>query len=286
MNITGNTRFIAHLGYPTHSFKAPLIYNPYFEAQGIDCVVIPMACRADQMEAVLKGIMPLDNFVGALITMPLKTTVLGQLDVIHPAAAIAGACNAVKRNANGEWEGDMFDGQGFVRGLINKGFEVRGSRVMVIGSGGVGSAIAAALAQAGATQMSLFDTRAEASLALAKRLSAHFPQLEIQAQACDPTGHQLVVNATPMGMNPGDPLPIDVALLTPDMFVGEVVMRAETTAFLSHAIDKGCQVQVGVDMLFEQIPAYLEFFGLPSTTAARLRELARIAYPKTEVTPA
>ena len=94
----------------------------------------------------------------------------------------------------------------------------------------------------------------------------------LQTGSTDPTGFDLVVNATPLGMNEGDPLPLDVSRLDPATFVGEVVMRTEMTAFLSAAAARGCKVQIGSDMLFEQIPAYLEFFGLPTTTAEVLAE--------------
>ena len=87
-----------------------------------------------------------------------------------------------------------------------------------------------------------------------------------------------MVNATPMGMNEGAPLPMDVSRLAPATFVGEVVMKTEMTAFLAAAKARGCAVQVGSDMLFEQIPAYLEFFGFPSTTPEHLRSVARLHY--------
>ncbi|MGL4241083.1 MAG: shikimate dehydrogenase, partial [Beijerinckiaceae bacterium] len=75
-----------------------------------------------------------------------------------------------------------------------------------------------------------------------------------------------------------DPMPVDVERISPEAFVGEVVMKQEMTAFLSAAQARGCRTQIGVDMLYEQIPAYLEFFGLPTTTPENLRTLARIAY--------
>ena len=104
----------------------------------------------------------------------------------------------------------------------------------------------------------------------------HYPQITVSTGSNDPAGFDLVVNATPMGMNPGDPLPLDVSRLAPTTFVGEVVMRTEMTAFLSAAQARGCPIQIGSDMLFEQIPAYLEFFGFPTTTAEVLRSVARL----------
>jgi len=88
----------------------------------------------------------------------------------------------------------------------------------------------------------------------------------------------VVVNATPMGMNAGDPMPMDIDRIAPTTFVGEVVMKTEMTAFLLAAQARGCRFQVGTDMLFEQIPAYLEFFGFRTTTPDELREVAEISY--------
>ncbi len=278
MRINGHTEVIAHIGFPTHAFKAPMIYNPYFEQQGINALVVPMGCRAEDYPVFLRAIFKLSNIRGALITMPHKVSTLALLDEVLPAAAIAGACNAVRLGPQGQLQGDMFDGEGFVRGVLRKGFKLQGTRVLVAGAGGVGSAIAASLAAAGVAAISLFDVNAAAAEALAGRLRAHYPALQVATGSNDPAGHDLVVNATPMGMNEGDPLPMDVSRIAPTTFVGEVVMRTEMTAFLSAVSARGCPVQVGSDMLFEQIPAYLEYFNLPTTTPDVLRSVARLRY--------
>ena len=278
MLINGHTEVIAHIGFPTHAFKAPMIYNPYFEQQGINALVVPMGCQAEDYPVFLRAIFKLSNIRGALITMPHKISTLSLVDEVLPAAAIAGACNAVRLGPQGQLQGDMFDGEGFVRGVLRKGFKLQGARVLVAGAGGVGSAIAASLAAAGVAAISLFDMNPAAAEALAGRLRAHYPALQVHTGSNDPVGHALVVNATPMGMNEGDPLPMDVSRIAPGTFVGEVVMRTEMTAFLNAAQLRGCPVQVGSDMLFEQIPAYLEYFNLPSTTPDALRAVARLQY--------
>jgi shikimate dehydrogenase len=220
----------------------------------------------------------LTNIRGALITMPHKVTTVSLLDEVTPTVLVAGACNAVKRNADGKLVGDMFDGAGFVRGVQRKGLQLSGARVLVVGSGGVGCAIAASLAGAGIGAIHLFDVNATSAQQLGARLKKHYPAIDVQTGSNDPAGYDLVVNATPMGMNDGDPLPVDVSRLAASSFVGEVVMKTETTAFLKAAQDRGCRTQVGTDMLFEQIPAYLEFFGLPTTTAENLRAVAQLSY--------
>ena len=278
MLINGDTELIAHLGYPTHSFKAPMIYNPHFEASGVNAVVVPMACRAETFPSVLRSLFALENVRGALITMPHKINVVGLLDETTPAVKVAGACNAVKRLPDGRLLGDQFDGAGFVRGVQRKGLVLAGARALVVGCGGVGSAIAASLAEAGVAAIALFDLSAKAMDSLAQRLADNYPAVRVSTGSNDPAGMDLVVNGTPLGMNPGDPLPIDVSRLEPRTFVGEVVMKAEVTAFLQAARERGCPVQVGTDMLFEMIPPYLEFFGFPTATPETLRKLARLQY--------
>ena len=133
----GHTEIIAHIGYPTHTFKSPLIYNPYFEAAGIAAVVVPMACQAHHLSRFLPAVFGLDNVRGALITMPHKVSVLELLDEVTPTVHIAGACNAVKKTAQGRLLGDLFDGIGFVRGLRRKGFAFQGKSALIVGTGGV-----------------------------------------------------------------------------------------------------------------------------------------------------
>ena len=276
--INGNTELIAHIGYPTHAFKAPMIYNPYFDHIGVNVRVMPMGCQSADYPAFLRAVFTLTNIRGALITMPHKVTTLGLLDRVTPTVEVAGSCNAVRRGADGLLEGDMFDGEGFVRGVLRKGLRLDGARALVVGTGGVGSAIAASLAASGIGAISLYDMHTASCEGLAGRLKQHYPALDVRTGSNDPAGHDLVVNATPMGMNEGDALPMDISRLAPTTFVGEVVMRTEMTAFLTAAQARGCPVQVGSDMLFEQIPAYLEFFGFPTTTAEVLRSLAALNY--------
>ena len=107
--IRGTTELIAHLGYPTHSFKAPMIYNPWFESQGIDAVVVPMGSRAEDFPRLLRELFRLSNIRGALITMPHKVTVVDLLDEASTAVKVAGSCNAVRRDDQGRLLGDMFD---------------------------------------------------------------------------------------------------------------------------------------------------------------------------------
>lgn len=275
--INGLTQIIAHIGYPTQTFKSPMIYNPYFAAHQINAVVVPFACQADNYPDFLRAIFRNENTLGALITMPHKVSTVALLDRLSPTAQIAGACNAVRVGADGKLEGDMFDGEGFVRGMMRKGFAPQGKSALVLGNGGVGSAIAASLAAAGVARLALSDPNATQSANLAARLQTHYADLICETglpENCQ--DFDLIVNASPLGMYDSDPLPLDVARISPHAFVGDVVLSREMTPFLTTAAQHGCTIQVATDMLFEQIPAYLAYFGLPETTPEHLRELAQL----------
>jgi shikimate dehydrogenase len=274
--IDGRTRLVAHIGYPTDAFKSSMIYNPFFAARKINAAVVPMGCKAEDYATFLKMVFRLSNVCGALITMPHKVATLALVDEASVSARIAGACNAVKVGEQGQLIGDMFDGEGFARGVQRKGRRIAGANAFVAGCGGVGSAIAASLAKAGISRLGLYDVSAPAMNELCKRLRSHYPNLEIIAGSAEPAGYDIVVNATPVGMNKDDPLPMKMDGILPSVFVGEVVMREEITPFLAAARAKGCDYQVGTDMLFEQIPAYLEFLGFGTATSDELRKLAQI----------
>ena len=241
--ISGRTTLIAHLGYPTEAFKAPMIYNPYFESAGIDAVVMPMGVTAADYPGFLRELFNVTNIRGALVTMPHKRTTIELADEVSPTARIAGAANALLKRDDGTLLADMFDGEGFTRGVRNKGRDLLNASVLVIGAGGVGSAIAASLAAAGVSRIGLDDAVAEAAESLGTRLAMHYPDLDVSTGSADPTGYDIVVNATPLGMNEGDPLPIDMSRVAPSTFVGEVVMKAEVTPFLRAARERGCETR-------------------------------------------
>jgi shikimate dehydrogenase len=274
--ISGKTTVIAHLGYPTFAFKAPMIYNPWFDKNNIDAVVVPMGVKPEDYREFFPLVFKMSNIRGALVTMPHKVVTTELVDELTPIALVAGASNAVLVREDGSLLGDQFDGAGFARGVKRKGFDATGKSALVVGNGGVGSPIAASLVDDGITRIGLFDPFIKASEALAERLNKHYPDVEVVVGSKDPDGYDLVVNATPLGMKDDDPLPMDVDRIAPTTFVADVVMKQTITPFLQAAIDKGCQIQVGKDMLFEQIPAYLEFFGYGSTTPDELRAVSQI----------
>ena len=274
--IRGTTQLIAHYGYPVAPVKSPMIYNPYFEHGAIDAAVVPIGVHPDDYAATLRTMFRATNMLGAIVTMPHKRSTVGLLDDCSPQVRIAGACNAVVRRPDGTLFGDLFDGLGFILALARNGVQVHGARCLVIGAGGAGSAIAAALATEQARTIAIFDVVPQHADALIAKLREHYPQIDSLAGSRDPSSFDLVVNASPLGMTPGDGVPVDIARLPATAFVAEVVMTPEVTPLLAAARTRGCRTQPGIDMLFEQIPLYLELFGLGRASSDELRAVARL----------
>jgi shikimate dehydrogenase len=262
--IRGTTLVYPVLGSPIAQVKAPMLYNALFASTGVNAVVVPIEVAPADFPALVKGLFRARNVPGAFVTIPHKPATVDLLDDCSDAVRIAGACNAIVRRADGTLYGDLFDGIGFVRAAERTGFAVARSHCLVVGAGGAGAAIASALAAAGAARVRLFDTRTDHARELAAQLQRHFAAVIVEAGEARLDGFDLVVNATPLGMEPTDPLPVDVGQITPSMLIGEIVMKREITPLVEAARARGCRFVLGHEMLREQMPLYLQFFGLPA----------------------
>ena len=277
--INGDTQIIAHVGYPTTTFKSPMIYNPWFEKREINAAIVPMGVRRDDVGRAFPEICRFTNFHGALITSAAQgrgdRPARRGLDAGKSGGLVQRGAPCGRRAAIG----DMFDGEGFVRGVAHHGASLGGKRLLVVGSGGVGFGDRRlGGGSLGTAEIALYDVDAAAMQGLGDRLRQNYPDLKVSLGSKDPSRFDVVVNATPLGTYLGDPMPLDVSRLMPETYVAEVVMKHETTAFLAAAQAQGCRTQVGIDMLFEQIPAYLEFLGFPQATPEELREVAKVEY--------
>lgn len=269
--IGGETILFPILGYPVAQVKAPGLFNAYFQKVGIDATVVPLAVPPELYPGYLRTLFCAENVRGALITIPHKKTTAEIVDDCSLVVRLAGACNAVVRRPDGRLYGELFDGIGFVRSLQSAGFEPKGRRCLVVGCGGAGAAIAAQLALSGVKDLGLFDFSHEAVENLASRLVSHVTGKVVKAAAPDPAGFDLVVNCTPLGMAPEDPLPIDVSRLAKETLVADIVMKVDMTPLLAAARERGCATLLGKEMLFEQAPLYMDLFGFPGLSMADLR---------------
>ena len=259
-HISGTTRLYGLVGDPLTAAKSPALWNRLFAEQGADAVCVPFAVRGDDLAAFVTGVRAVGNLSGLLVTMPHKQRMLDHVDELHPTARDVGAINVVRCNSHGRWVGATFDGLGCVLGMEWEGLHPANKSVLLIGAGGAGRAIAFAVASAGARALTIFDVdrvRAEelaGSVTLATGCHAQFG-------APDPHGFEVVINATALGMKPGDPMPVDPARLEPGSIVVDIINLVEPTPLCRAAIGRGCRTQNGRSMHEGQAVHALRFLG-------------------------
>ena len=262
IEITGKTKLYCIVADPIHQVKTPQNINKLFESRGIDGVLVPMHVAPAGLPAFMAAMRGVINLGGIVVTVPHKTAIAKLCDAVTPAAALVGAVNVIRREPDGRLVGDILDGKGFVSGLRAHGIEPQGKKAFLAGAGGAANAIAFALAEAGVSQLT-FHNRTTAKVEdLIARLSTLYPAVRMTVGTRNPAGHDLVVNATSLGMAPGDPYPLDIQALTDDQIVAEIIMKPELTPLLAAAQHKGCRIQYGLPMLQCQVELMATFMGV------------------------
>ena len=260
VRITGATRLYAIVGDPVVQVRSAEAFTQRFADAGIDAVLVPAQVSLDRFDTVIPALMALGNLDGLLVTAPLKEKMAAFAGRLGAAAACIGAVNALRREPDGSWTGDMFDGAGFVRGIERKGERLRGRRVLMFGAGGAGSAIACALAEAGVQSIRIVNPDPGRSARLASALHRAFPDCDVALATASRDEFDMVVNASPVGMRAGDGLPGDIGALTAGTLVGDVVVCDAPTAIIHQAIQHVCAWVNGRDMHSGQIEAIMGFF--------------------------
>jgi shikimate dehydrogenase len=194
------------------------------------------------------------------VTIPHKAAALAHVASPTERAALVGAVNVIRLGDDGRWTGDTVDGIGLVSGLHVRGHDPAGRRTLVVGVGGAGTAIAFALAEAGAAEVAVFDVDRARAEDVSARLAATGTPSRVAAP--EAAGFDLVVNASPLGMAPDDPAPIALDGIAPGSVVADVVVHPRLTKLLQDAHERGCVTQPGVHMMDGQIAPMAAFLGL------------------------
>lgn len=265
---SGTTDLYVILGDPVAQVQAPLIFNEIFRRAQRDAVMVALRVSAANLAATFAGLKHIENLRGISLAIPHKGPMLALADHASEMAQVVGATNAVRRNVDGRWFADMFDGMGFVNGLAGAGHAIKGRNALLVGAGGGGSAIAAALLQHGVDQLRIADIDTARVTAFVARLAARWPGRVAVAASADPAGADLVINASPMGLRADDPLPIDPARLDAGALVADIIMKPPETALLKAATARGHPTHRGILMFAGQILPYAEFFGFADSLAA------------------
>lgn len=263
MKITGATRVLAIIGDPIQQVRSPEVFNALFRLNNVDAVMVPLQVSTAGLDDFLRGAKALRNIHGLVVTIPHKPGALRHVGHPTERARRVGAVNILRLEADGQWAGDIVDGVGFVEGLRLRGKSVEGHRALVVGSGGAGTAIAFALAEARAAEIGIFDVARNRAGDVATRLQAIGVKAHAVA-AADPAGYDLAVNATPLGLKAGDPLPMDLSRVGRETIVADAVVYPRITPLLAAAQARGCFVQPGASMMDTQMALQAKFFGFES----------------------
>ncbi|HLJ20656.1 MAG TPA: shikimate dehydrogenase [Stellaceae bacterium] len=262
--VDGATRLFGIIGDPIAQVGSPRLYTERFRAAGRNAILVPFHILPDRFEETVRGLKALANLDGLVITVPYKARILPFVDRLLAMGEKVGAINVMRRDRDGRWTGDMFDGRGLVEAVRRAGHKLAGRRVMLIGAGGVGSAIAVAVSEAGAASITIADTQPARAAALAERVARLFPACRASSGAPTAEGHDMVINASPVGMAAGDGMPAALGPLEPSTVAFDVVVKTEPTAFIRHARSFGCRAFSGYAMMEPQVDEAIAFLDGPT----------------------
>lgn len=263
--IRGSTELVAIVGTPIAQVKSPENFNTWFTHNGRDLAMIAIDLGFDALDAFVATLRGWHNLRGCVVTVPYKQALAPRLDGLSARAEALGSVNVIRREADGRLLGDNVDGAGFLNAARRHGLQPAGKRALVVGSGGVGSAIAYALCEAGIGELRLRDLDQVRAAALVERLGALFPQVRIGVGCDDLAGLDLLVNASPVGMGGTGELPLPGMLLDglqAHTLVADVVTKPEITPLLERAREAGCRIQTGAEMAFAQLGNLGAFMGV------------------------
>ena len=266
--LNGTTRLFPIIGDPIKYAESPVTLTRTLADHGHNAVCVPLEVPKDTFDIVMAGLTASLNVDGILVTMPHKFTAFAHCTTSSGRASLLGVVSVMRRNPDGSWHGDMLDGLAFVKAQQGNGAHVDGARALLVGAGGAGSAIAVALLDADVRELIIYDSD-HARVTKLLELLAEISHGRVRAGSSDPTGCDLVFNATPMGMEDSDPLPVDSALLTSSMFVGDVIAGHGVTPFLEAAQATGCKSASGANMV-EAVQDLMVEFMLGNASAGSL----------------
>ncbi len=258
--ISGRSALYAIAGDPIAQVGSPARFNRLWAERGHDGVMVPLKIAAGDLAESFAGLRLIGNLRGLVLTIPHKIPMAGLVDDLAPNGRLVGAVNAVRPQADGRWTGDMFDGRGCTAAARAAGHRLAGRSVLQIGAGGVGRAIAFAFAEAGIERLSVTDLAPERAADLADRVARAFPRVRAEAGMATLDGHDIVVNASPLGMRASDPPPVPADAVTAGMLAVDVVLSDAPTPFLAAAAARGAATQDGYAMLEAQVALIAEFF--------------------------
>jgi len=243
------TRVLALLGDPVRHSLSPVMQNAAFAEAGVDGVYVALRCDGDDLPGLLRGLARAGG--GGNVTLPHKERVVSLLEEKTAAVRRTGACNTFWLQ-NGRIHGDNTDVEGLRRALNALAGGVAGARVLLLGAGGAARAAMAVFRDDGAGEVHILNRTVSRARELASRLGDDQVRVVEEREALSGGSYDLVVNATRLGLDPEDPLPLDLEELDRVGALHDMVYRPEKTRLVHRARERGIRAMDGREMLLQQ----------------------------------
>ena len=256
--VNGETRLYGIVGHPIAQAKSPEIITPVLQARGINGVLAPVDITPADLDRVFPALLQIRNLDGLVVTAPHKAGVVPHLHRLGTRAEAAGAASVLARSADGHWLGELFDGTGCCASMENRGVDICGRVVQLLGAGGAGSAIAVEILTRAPKILRIHDPDRGRLEALLARLAPRRDRATIEA-GFGPA--EILVNASPVGMRAPDDCPVPQDYLTPGLVVMDCVMEPDPTRLLRLAAAAGAFTVSGREMFDSQVDAACDFFA-------------------------
>lgn len=259
---SGHSHIWALLAHPVGHVRAPAVMNPLVEKAGRDAFLVPFHVLPDDLEPTVRQLVRIRNLRGFVVTMPHKAAMAALSAELGPNATLTGTANTVRIEEDGRLVGEIFDGVGLVAAANANGLPPAGRRVLLLGAGGAARAIAFALAAEDVASLTIANRTVGKAEELAAAVSRHFPNVPVAAGPADASGQDLVIQATSLGLKPGEALPLDPATFQAGCGLFDIITARETE-LMAAAKARGCRVVGGVPMIEHQAALQIEFLRPP-----------------------
>ena len=288
--ISGTTRLGGLLGSPVAHSLSPAMHNASFQALGIDFVYLAFDVGTEKLAQTVRVLRDLNTY-GFNLTMPDKKEIIGSLDELSQAARMIGAVNTVV-NRDGKLIGYNTDGIGYVESIREKGIEVRGREITLLGAGGAAGAAAVQMALEGAKKIHIANRRSGSWKAAGELVDRINRETQCEADLTDLedtralsekiAASSLLTNATSVGMAPDtETSPVkDLSVLHSGLAVSDVIYNPRETKLMRDARERGCRAYNGMYMLLHQGAAAFRLWTGKEMPVAQIRK----AYFDTEGT--
>jgi shikimate dehydrogenase len=257
--VSGKTRLFGIVGDPIVQVRSPEMFTGTFRHRGIDAILVPLHVLPDRFDESVRGLLALGNLDGLIFTIPYKARALALATTLGPQAQTVGAINALARDAD-RWKGEIFDGLGCVEAFRRRGIPLHDRRMMLLGAGGAGSAIAVAIAHEKPAFMRLHDVDPARAEMLADKVRKVSPATRVEVASPKVDDVDVLLNATPIGMLDDARLPLPVDTLPQRLVVFDAIVKPERTPLIQLAESRGCTTVYGREMMRGQVDRMVDYF--------------------------